>query len=35
MSRSANNMTGGLGGLTKSVELRQRIIFVVLALNGI
>ena len=25
-------MTGGLGGLTKSVELRQRIIFVVLAL---
>ena len=32
MSRSANNMTGGLGGLTKSVELRQRIIFVVLAL---
>jgi preprotein translocase subunit SecY len=32
MSRSGNNMTGGLGGLTKSVELRQRIIFVVLAL---
>ena len=32
MSKSTNNMTGGLGGLTKSVELRQRIIFVVLAL---
>ena len=32
MSRSANNMTGGLGGLTKSLELRQRILFVVFAL---
>ena len=32
MSRAANNMTGGLGGLTKSTELRQRIFFVVFAL---
>ena len=32
MSKTANNMTGGLGGLTKSLELRQRILFVVFAL---
>ena len=32
MSRTANNMTSGLGGLTKSAELRQRIFFVVFAL---
>ena len=32
MSRSGNNITGGLGGLTKSAELRQRIFFVVFAL---
>ena len=32
MSRAGNNITGGLGGLTKSTELRQRIFFVVFAL---
>ena len=32
MSRSKSNMTGGLGGLTKSTELRQRVIFVIFAL---
>jgi len=32
MSRSNSNMTGGLGGLTKSTELRQRVIFVIFAL---
>ena len=32
MSRSTSNMTGGLGGLAKSTELRQRVIFVVFAL---
>jgi preprotein translocase subunit SecY len=32
MSRSQSNMTGGLGGLAKSTELRQRVIFVIFAL---
>ena len=32
MSRSTSNMTGGLGGLAKSTELRQRVIFVIFAL---
>ena len=32
MSRAGNNISGGLGGLTKSTELRQRIFFVVFAL---
>ena len=32
MSRAQNSMTGGLSGLTKSTELRQRIFFVVFAL---
>ena len=32
MSRSKSNMTGGLGGLAKSTELRQRVIFVIFAL---
>ena len=32
MSRAANNMTGGLGGLAKSTELRQRLFFVLFAL---
>ena len=32
MGRSQTNMTGGLSGLTKSAELRQRIFFVVFAL---
>ena len=32
MGRSQTNMTGGLSGLTKSTELRQRIFFVVFAL---
>ncbi|MFL2559775.1 MAG: preprotein translocase subunit SecY [Gammaproteobacteria bacterium] len=32
MSRAKSNMTGGLGGLAKSTELRQRVIFVIFAL---
>ena len=32
MARANSNMTGGLDGLTKSVELRQRVLFVVFAL---
>ena len=32
MARANSNMTGGLDGLTKSVELRQRVFFVVFAL---
>ena len=32
MARSKSNMTGGLGGLTKSNELRQRVFFVIFAL---
>ena len=32
MSRSSSNMSSGIGGLTKSGELRQRIFFIVFAL---
>ena len=32
MAKSKSNMTGGLGGLTKSNELRQRVFFVIFAL---
>ncbi len=32
MARSKSNMTGGLGGLTQSNELRQRVFFVIFAL---
>ena len=32
MSRSSSNMSSGIGGLTKSGELRQRIFFIIFAL---
>ena len=32
MSKTASNISPGLGGLTKSSEIRQRIFFVIFAL---